>query len=162
MTRHAWALLLLLAMWLPVAGAEETREKDGLVLCNQGKAHSLYAAVVSYTGNLLIRSWTSMGWFIVRPGRCQQLIEGTNFVNNTYYLSVVKIQPGAPKVIYMSPKAREEEVFCVREIGKFRDGFELRRATLAELRECPPDYTLQLFNFRIDSKEFARYTMTLN
>lgn len=160
MTYIKFAKLLLLLCTLLFSNTALSRD-DGLVVCNGSNDDKLKIAMIYYSGTYFVKKWESLGWYTVKPSGCERLLEGTNFVNNSYYLSVIKVLPNGEQHIYVTKNIGIEEFFCVRELGKFKGGFSLTRASLSELKKCPTDYSLQLFTIFIRSKEHTRYKLNL-
>ncbi len=136
----------------------------GLVICNKTHKYPLRVATIWYSGNAYVKKWTSRGWSVVNPGACEQVIAGTNFVNNNYYLSALEKRGKDDYWIVRPKNPKMEEFFCVREAGKFPkrfpNGFELTRSSLSGLRNSSSSYSLQLFNIFIRSKEDTATTFS--
>ena len=161
--RHRSSALCALAMiMLSLSGPLQAAKRDGLEVCNNNAYNTLKLAVVHYSGNALYRSWTSLGWFTIKPKQCSLVITGSNMVNNNFYLSVLSIRTDGKAIIYTPPETPVEEAFCVQALDTSRGEFTLRRSSLGELRNCPAGYSLQLFNIYVQSKEFTRYTLNLD
>ena len=159
MRLNALAIILLLGLFFSDFASARP---SGFTICNKSEVGSLGVSIVNYTGNGFFQSWTSSGWYGIDPGVCEKLITGTNMINNTYYLRVLMKYGKGDFRVYIPSKNRQGELFCVREIGKFDESFELQRKTLVALKSCPSDYSLKLFNMVFKSDERTKATLTLD
>ncbi|MFQ5644128.1 MAG: DUF1036 domain-containing protein [Thiogranum sp.] len=145
------SLLTVLMLWLHQAGADT-------VMCNRtADKEPLSVAMVFYSGNALWSGWTSRGWHRLEPGECQQVLSGGNMVEQTIYLSILRVLGDKDRVLATSPGDDTEEFFCVRGDR----GYELERESLAGLRECPDGYFLQLFNSQFETRERGKTIYTV-